>query len=264
MKRILIISLWVVLVAGLAVSLGFVGKAHDQTICSSLDIRIKYKSDDFFLTSEDVLGYFTSKGIKIKGQPLSEIDPEAIESALKTNPYIENAEVYVELNANVKIVITQKMPLARVVNKFDQSFYIDDQGALIPLNPKYSARVVVANGFINEFYVPSLNLNIKDSEGADSVIANTSLYKIYKIASYINKDEFWKAQIEEIFIDSKGEIELYCKVGDFKVLFGDIDNLDIKFQNLFYFFKNGLNKIGWSKYSTVNVKFKNQVVCSKL
>lgn len=256
-------SFWVILVAGLAVLLGFVGKAHDQTICNSLDIRIKYKSNDYFLTSNDVLRYFSQKGIKIKGQPISDINPDAIETALKSNPYIENAEAYVELNGNTVVVITQKQPLARVINKYDQSFYIDDMGSLIPLNPDYSARVVVANGNINEFYNPSLKLNVTDSLGKDSMIMKSALYKIYKMSLFINKDEFWKAQIEEVFINTKGEIELYCKVGDFKIIFGDIDNMEQKFKNLFAFFKYGLNKYGWNKYSIVNVKFTNQVVCSK-
>lgn len=263
MRRLLIISLWILLVAGVAVLLGFAGKEHDNTSCESLDISIKYKSDDCFLTTGDIEEYFAKKAIKIKGTALSEINPDAIETALMGNPYIEKADVFVEINGNVKTIIVQRMPLVRVINKYDQSFYIDGNGCLMPLNPDYSARVLVANGMISDFYLPSLRLDVSDSAGVDSTIMKSPLYKIYRMAEYINVSDFWKAEIEEIFINSNGDIELYCKVGDFKIIFGDLDNMQHKFENLFYFFKHGLNKIGWTKYKTVNVKYTNQVVCTK-
>jgi cell division protein FtsQ len=263
MKRILIVSVWMLLVAGVAVLLGFAGKEHDSTQCESLDIRIKYKSDDFFITTNDVEKFFTLKGIIIKGAALADINPDAIETALLGNPFIEKADVYIEVNGNVRVMITQRRPLARVINNCNQSFYIDDAGRLMPLNPDYSARVVVANGMINEFYKPSVNLNVADSVGMDSVVMKSSLYKIYRLSEYINSSDFWRAEIEEIFVNDKGDLELYCKVGDFKIIFGDLDNMQQKFDNLFIFFKDGLNKIGWEKYKTVNVKYTNQVVCTK-
>jgi cell division protein FtsQ len=46
-------------------------------------------------------------------------------------------------------------------------------------------------------------------------------------------------------------------------LLGDAHDLDEKFRKLFAFYRYGLNKIGWNKYSIINIKFKNQVICSK-
>ena len=37
-----------------------------------------------------------------------------------------------------------------------------------------------------------------------------------------------------------------------------------KFEKLKMFYTEGLNKTdGWNKYSTINIKYKNQVVCTK-
>lgn len=263
MKKFLIIFFWVLLVAGLAVLLGFLGNKHDARLCGVVDVQIKYKSDDCFLTAGDVEKFLLLKRIKIKGAMLGEIDSDVIENVLLENPFIERADVHVEVNGDVRISVIQRKPLARVINKFDQSFYIDDTGRLMPLNPDYSARVVVANGMIGEFYKPSVNLNVTDSASADTVVMKTALYKIFRMAEYVNSSDFWRAETEEIFIGNNGDIELYCKVGDFKVIFGDIDDMQRKFENLFYFFKYGLNKIGWKKYKTVNVKYTNQVVCTK-
>jgi cell division protein FtsQ len=92
----------------------------------------------------------------------------------------------------------------------------------------------------------------------------TSIYKIFRMVQFINKNNFWKAMIEEIFINKKGEIELFTKIGEQTVIFGDIDNMKEKFDNLFIFYKQGLNKVGWTKYKTLNLKYKNQIVCSKI
>ena len=264
MKKIIKISIWCILSAGLIVMLGFVEKQHQLLTCSNLDILIKYNSDDYFFITDDIYNFLIKKGYKIKGSPLSNINAGEIENVLKTNPYIEKADVYISIDGDVKINIIHKKPIVKVFNKYDKSFYIDDKGNLIPPSDKYSARLLVANGFINDFYSPYIKLNVKDSTSADSTIMKTSIYKVYKIAEFINKNDFWKAMIEEIFINKKGELELFTKIGDQSVIFGDIDNMKEKFDNLFIFYKQALNKIGWKKYKTINLKYKNQIVCSKI
>ena len=60
------------------------------------------------------------------------------------------------------------------------------------------------------------------------------------------------------------DFELVPKVGNHKIVFGGIDNLESKFEKLMIFYKKGLSKTGWNEYSEINLKFKNQVVCTKM
>jgi cell division protein FtsQ len=47
-------------------------------------------------------------------------------------------------------------------------------------------------------------------------------------------------------------------------VFGDAKDFEEKFEKLKTFYTEGLNKTdGWNKYSTINIKYKNQVVCTK-
>lgn len=264
MKKLIIISVWIVLIVGLGLLLGFAEKEHQSSICNKCDIIIKYNSDDYFITVDDVNSFFASKGIKIKGSPLSDINVGDIEDVLYTLPYIENAEVSMAIEGDVKIDIVQKRPIVKIYNQYGKDFYIDDKGGLMPSSDNYTARLLIANGFISDYYNPYTKLDVTDSLGKDTLVMNTAVYKIFRMAQYINKDDFWKAMIEEIFINSKGEIEMFTKIGEHSVIFGDIDNMDEKFNNLLVFYKQGLNKVGWSKYKTINLKYKNQVVCSKI
>ena len=38
----------------------------------------------------------------------------------------------------------------------------------------------------------------------------------------------------------------------------------VKDRLVMIFYQNGLNKVGWNIYSTINLEYKNQVVCTKI
>ena len=80
---------------------------------------------------------------------------------------------------------------------------------------------------------------------------------------YITHDKFLKAQIGQIYVNEFNEFELIPRIGSHVILLGKAEDLDDKFRRLYAFYRFGLNKIGWNKYSVINIKYKNQVVCSK-
>jgi cell division protein FtsQ len=86
---------------------------------------------------------------------------------------------------------------------------------------------------------------------------------LFKIATYVDKDAFWKAQIEQIFVTAESEYLLIPKIGDHTIVFGTAENMEEKFEKLLLFYKEGLSRVGWEQYKSINVKFKNQVVCTK-
>lgn len=79
---------------------------------------------------------------------------------------------------------------------------------------------------------------------------------------YINSDVFWKAQVQQIHVRKNGELLLIPRVGDHKIEFGKIENLEKKFRNLKAVYIKGFSKSGWEKYSIISLKFENQVICT--
>jgi cell division protein FtsQ len=262
-KKIIIISVWVILLAALGVYMVYTEKQHKAVKCGDLSILIKYNSEDYFITVDDITEHLSKNGFKIKGAELADISAGDIEQSLYTIPYVEKADVYETIEGDVKINITQKKPIVKIFNKNDQCYYIDENGGLLPQSNKYSARLLVAHGEISDYYAPFTNLKQEDSLHPDTVVVKKSVYKVYEMASFINQDPFWKAMIEEIYVNDKNELELFTKVGDATVIFGDIDDMSEKFSKLLAFFKEGLSNFGWNKYKRINLKYKNQVVCSK-
>ena len=64
-------------------------------------------------------------------------------------------------------------------------------------------------------------------------------------------------------IGSNSSREQEKHVGNHKIVFGGVENLESKFEKLMFFYKKGLNKTGWNEYSEINLKYKDQVVCTK-
>ena len=132
----------------------------------------------------------------------------------------------------------------------------------MPLSNNYTARVLVANGDINEPYQLNYSTDIISSSKKDELNRHCVLCDIYNIAKFIYNDEFWRSQIEQIYVRN-GEYKLIPRVGSQVVLFGGINNLEEKFIKLEALYKQGFSQVGWNKYKTINLKYTNQIICTK-
>lgn len=80
---------------------------------------------------------------------------------------------------------------------------------------------------------------------------------------FVQDDEFWSNQIQQIYVADNGEVELVPRVGEHTVLLGAPTRVEEKLARLKEFYTEGLNKVGWNKYSALNLKYDNQVICKK-
>jgi len=259
-KKILVYTFWIVIISGLLISVGFVNKQQDSLLCKDLDISINQKDDLFFIDNLEVTQILKVRGDSIKGQKKSTIDVAQIENILNNHPAVENSEVCVTIDGVVKIKIDQRKPIVRIFNLSGESYYIDDKAKLMPLSDNYTKNVLVVNGNINLPYAIYYKKNMNDT----LVTKKTLLDDIYALAQFINKDSFWSAQIQQLYINQDKDIELVPLVGDQKIIFGDSTMMENKFYKLKLFYQEGLNKTdSWNKYSSINLKYKNQIVCTK-
>lgn len=244
--------------------MGFVNKEQDSLLCKSLDINVDQEGDLYFLDTNDIKQLINDRGDSIIGQPKSTVNVSELEKILNSHADIANAEVYMTIDGEVKVEIKQRKPVIRIINSNGDGYYLDDTGRPMPLSEKYTARVLVANGNILEPYVIRYMYAMSDIAKDSILKANSKLDELYAMAKYINANEFWTSQIQQIYINSDRDMELVPMVGDQKIIFGDTTAMDEKFKKLLIFYQQGLNTTGWwNKYSTVNLKFKNQIVCTK-
>ena len=241
---------WIVSLAGIIVLMSFVSIKKNTVTCTNVKILIP--GADNFIEREEVDAILKqSQGVLI-GKNLEQINLEDIEKKLKANPYIAFATVYADMNGVIHINVKQRQPILRIINASDQDFYIDRNGLKMPISPNFTASVLVANGKILEHF----------SGKVDTLI--TKLAKdLYKTAAYIKQDTLWDAQIEQLVVDSKNDIQLVPRVGNQRIILGTADSLEVKMRNLRAFYNKAMPKVGWDSYKTINIKYTNQVVCEK-
>ena len=154
--------------------------------------------------------------------------------------------------------MNQRNPILRVFTEYGDSYYIDENGWMMPLSDKFTSRVLVANGAIKTSFAMGYEMNIMDLKQEDQ-----RLKDLYLLSSFINSDSFLKAQIVQIYVKENGDLELIPRVGNQEILFGKAENIKEKFDKLMIFYKQGLSKTGWNGYKRINLKYNNQVVCTK-
>ena len=52
-------------------------------------------------------------------------------------------------------------------------------------------------------------------------------------------------------------------MGNHIIELGTVTDIEEKLKNVKEFYRKGLNTVGWNKYSKLNVKISNKVICTK-
>lgn len=229
----------------------------ETTLYKAVVIEFIEDSETYIIDKTDIKNIVFGEYKDLLGSPVSDVDLARLESKIEEHPSIKNADVYKKLDGILAIKIEHRIPIIRIMPVTGADFYIDKEGAMMPLSKMGSVRVPVATG----------NINYNYTDNAISVLTDTTISKtitdLFLISKYITDDSFLNAQIEHIYVKPNGEYELVPKVGKHIVLLGDAFEYEKKLKYLKHFYLNVMNKEGWRTYSNLNLKYKNQIVCTK-
>ena len=239
MKKAFEILKWLMLVVVIVLLMAFSFKQQEKVKCQHFDVLLA-ASEDHFVNNEMIHELLKNKNLHPLERTSEEIAIKEIEQSISNHAAVKNANVYSDILGKISVDITQRKPIARVVQEND-SYYIDEDGQWMPLSNHYTARTLVVSG----------NVAVVNSEA------------LFQIAQYIYKDPFWNAQIMQVHIEDNEDLTLIPRVGYHQIVFGEAENFEEKFSNLKLFYEKGISYKGWNNYSRINLKFKNQIVCTK-
>ncbi len=98
---------------------------------------------------------------------------------------------------------------------------------------------------------------------------------LINFVSIVERDRFWSSEVVQI-IASQGasgslRVDLSVRSGNFVVIFGEVgcseansqevESVEERLDKLLKFYESGLRRVGWNKYQSINVEYKDQVVC---
>jgi len=241
---------WLISLVGVVMLLSFINVKKQTVKCT--DVKIIIPGADNFIEREEIDAILKQDQGVLLGRNIERINIHQIEKKLQSNPYIAFAKVYVEMDGVLHIEVKQRQPILRILNAGGQDFYIDNDGLKMPISANFTANVLVATGNILEVF------------GSRIDTLHTKLaHDLFKTAQYIKKDTLWDAQIEQIIVDQKNDMELIPRVGNQRIILGNADSLEKKMNNLLLFYKKAMPQVGWDAYRTINIKYTNQIVCEK-
>ena len=169
----------------------------------------------------------------------NDLNISSIEKNIKEIPQIKDAIVYLNHNGDIDIKLEEKTPILRIFNK-NSSFYLDSECNILPTSKSYTARKLIVTG--------DLDYYSKD--------------KICDLYSVIESKEFYKSLITQIDI-KKNNTRLITRIKDLEINIGDLSELEKKFEKLTTFYERVVKFKGWDYYDKVNLKFSDQIICSR-
>ena len=160
----------------------------------------------------------------------------SLERAIRAMPMVDSANVYLKLNGQLNLDISQRIPIFRLSKK-DKSFYVDEKGVEFPASGDYSYQCMLISGKVSSEEYPML----------------VELVKI------INRDDFSKNFF--VGISKKGnDYYLMTNEGNYVVELGRLENLGFKIKGFKTFVEKYLIYQDQMKYSKISVKYDNQIV----
>lgn len=240
-KKILILLALIATSIYLVLAVTVFNTKHTDMLCGGIDMEIKDEVNYGFISLKDIESTLKGKKLLSSDKNCNEINIKEIERTLKQNSFIKNAECYITAGGKVKVDIYQRIPLMRVMSNNGDNYYIDNEGKIMNAQGK-AAHVAIATGSIDRKFAQE---------------------KLFLLAKFIQENDFWNCQIEQINVTSKQEIEIVPRVGNHILFIGKPEMLDKKFRKLKAFYSEGLNNIGWNKYKQISVEFDNQIICTK-
>jgi cell division protein FtsQ len=248
LKRSIKAALTVVM---LFVLIGFVEKKQAGKTCTGINIQIRDAYDTYFINESDVQELMTHNGSdKIIGVPYKNIDIRKLEKRIKSNKFIRECQVYSDLTGALNVEIEQARPIARLVHPAAPDQYISEEGAILPMSERFTARVVLLEGRWIDKLIGQKDWQLSE-EGKN----------FFALLQFIDNNKFWKAQVAQLSVNPSGNIRIHPQVGSQVVEFGDAADFGEKFGKLRLFYKQILPVKGWNRYTRVNVAYENQIIC---
>jgi cell division protein FtsQ len=259
MRKIVKISFTIALVLAVIVLPAFTDMDHNGKTYREFVVEVLNPTDHSMITLEEIRELATGKFGTIEGMAQGLVDLKELEEYIRRNPYVSSCEVFKTLDNVLVLKAFVREPLVRIINDDLQQYLLDRKGFMMPLKEGHPSHILIANGRISDRY-----LALDKTEKPIWQLADTSqLRQIYPLAVAISRDEFLASFIEQIYVNDSLDIELVPRIGHHQIIAGDGENAAEKMENLKAFYQKVMNRMDWNTYRMINIKYKNQVVCSK-
>ncbi|HHT35199.1 MAG TPA: hypothetical protein GX018_09260 [Bacteroidales bacterium] len=226
----------------LVFSAAYFRKLSRNKLCESFEVVIADSNRVQFVLTRDIERLVKRHNLHPVGKSFGDINTLAIRDTILTNQLVETAEVYTTPAGGIVAAIRQRQPVIRVITSQGRSYYVDQERRIMPVTPAFTVYVPVVTGAVTE---------------------TMAREELYDFAMFLQRNADWDAWIEQIEVRSNDDVVLIPRAGDFSIVMGSLKDYPVKLSKFIRFVDQGLNVLGWNRYSEINLKYENQVVCTR-
>lgn len=256
-KKILSIAAWCVTGAALVVLFIFGRKWYLDTPLKGVVFQLERHQTKGFVEKDTVVAYAEAICGLEQQASIASVNLMKIKQLLSDNPWIESSSAFIGLNDTLIIKAREHSPVLRVFNQDGRSVYVTDEGAVIPSCPHYTPRLIIANG---NYQFP---IRPDKTQLSDTLYAASGLDETLAIAIALRNDPFLNGNIGQIYRNHHNEYELTVNSLTARVTLGDTCALENKLARLHTLLENYSGTTELQGYKTLDLRYKNQIVCTK-
>ncbi|MBQ9077294.1 MAG: hypothetical protein IJY31_05565 [Muribaculaceae bacterium] len=209
--------------------------------CTGMDVVILDSADNKFVTTAEIIREIDNFPSRCTGMLISEIDTDSIERRLNRIDKIESASCVILSDGKVVVTVVPMSPVARIFDG-DYSYYINRAGKRITADARYFLDVPVISGQFDSTY---------------------KAVSLLPLVDYISSDSTWNSLVSMIRTDGRNNIYLVPMIRGHVINFGDVSDIENKFDRLRRMYEEILPLKGWDFYDTLSVKWRGQVVATR-
>jgi len=240
MKKWFTYALYIISFVAVGALMSFAGVRHNNKSITGLNISIVDSDTLKFINQDDITKLVRKSYDSLEYRSKKSVDIALLEKKIEKLSSVENAEVYVDIDNKLSISVDQRNPVARIMSS-DFNCYIDENGKIMPLSNQYTANVILIYG----------------------AVSKNNLKEIYSLVNYIRNDKILNNLLVSMNVDKNNEYSFRTKKGNQIIEFGKAENVEEKFDKLLIYYRKTVADFGWERYKKINLKFTNQVVCTK-
>ncbi|MDR2466225.1 MAG: cell division protein FtsQ/DivIB [Prevotellaceae bacterium] len=217
--------------------------------CKSIEVRIN--NEGRLVTKQDVRDIIEGSKITGVGKPLDEERLKKLRGLLETKSYMKDLLLYATGDSVLHVEFKQRIPAIRVAGDRGAWYYIDSELHVFPASMRYAYDVPVVTGQVQ--LPPKGKIPEKETVFVE---------KLLEFATFVASSPFWNAQIQQIHIDGKQNVEFTVTSERHLIRLGQLDGYRRKMEGLLAFYRK-VNSYTGDSYRILDLRFENQIIAVK-
>lgn len=214
--------------------------------CASLEYIIEDRAERMYLSENELSQLLRSEGLYPVERSMDILSLQRIENTIKHHPMVRTAECYLTPRNDMKIRLSQRVPLVRVQAPMD-TYLIDTDRRVMQARAAVKDNVLLVTG---------------------NVGPQMAATQLADFAEWLQDNTYWRKRVHHLNVQSSQKVYLYLRDEQGRqkaerVVLGSMQGFERKLKKLRTFLENSEEAVKDKNYYELDIRFKGQVIGRK-